>query len=61
MGRDNNTYAKRQREILKRQKAEDKLKRRQKRKTQTSNGLFPAVDTRIVDPESQSTDASQEP
>ena len=32
MGRDNNTYAKRQREILKRQKAEDKKVRRKKRK-----------------------------
>lgn len=32
MGRDNNTYAKRQRETLKRQKAEAKRERRRKRK-----------------------------
>ena len=32
MARDNNTYAKRQRETLKRQKAQDKRERRQKRK-----------------------------
>jgi hypothetical protein len=61
MGRDNNTYAKRQREMLKRQKAEDKQKRRQKRKTQTNNGLFRAADTRTAEPESENTDAPQEP
>lgn len=33
MARDNNTYAKRQREMQKRQKAEDKKARRLKRKT----------------------------
>jgi hypothetical protein len=32
MARDNNTYAKRQRETLKRQKAEEKRERRKKRK-----------------------------
>jgi hypothetical protein len=32
MARDNNTYAKRQRETLKRQKAEAKRERRRKRK-----------------------------
>jgi hypothetical protein len=32
MARDNNTYAKRQRETLKRQKAEAKRERRKKRK-----------------------------
>ncbi len=34
MARDKNTYAKRQRETLKRQKAEAKKERRQKRKEQ---------------------------
>jgi len=34
MARDNNTYAKRQREMQKRQKADDKRVRREKRKEQ---------------------------
>lgn len=36
MAQDRNTYAKRQRETAKRQKAEDKRARRQKRKDSTS-------------------------
>ena len=40
VGKDQNTYAKRQREMSKRRKAEDKRVRRQKRKEQG-----PAVDT----------------
>ncbi len=41
MGKDQNTYAKRQREMNKKRKAEDKRTRRQKRKEQGSP--FPAV------------------
>ena len=37
MARDNNTYAKRQRETLKRQKAESKRERRKKRKEQPAD------------------------
>ena len=37
MARDKNTYAKRQRETLKRQKAEAKRERRQKRKEQPAD------------------------
>jgi hypothetical protein len=37
MAKDGNTYAKRQRETLKRQKAQDKRARRQKRKDQAGN------------------------
>jgi hypothetical protein len=37
MAKDGNTYAKRQRETLKRQKAEAKRVRRQKRKEQTGD------------------------
>ena len=36
MAKDGNTFAKRQRETLKRQKAEDKRRRRQQRKDQPS-------------------------
>jgi hypothetical protein len=36
MAKDGNTFAKRQRETLKRQKAEDKRRRRQQRKEQPS-------------------------
>ena len=43
MARDKNTYAKRQRETLKRQKAEAKKERRQKHKEQTDD-----TDARVV-------------
>ena len=41
MARDGNTYAKRQRETLKRQKAAEKRERRQKRKEQQPSGQLP--------------------
>ena len=44
MARDKNTYAKRQRESLKRQKAEAKKERRQKRKEQTDD---PTTDVQV--------------
>lgn len=39
MAKDKNTYAKRQRETLKRQKAEEKKERRRKRKEQLDNPI----------------------
>jgi len=39
MARDNNTYAKRQREARKRQKAEEKRERRKKRKDEPGDPL----------------------
>ena len=44
MARDKNTYAKRQRETLKRQKAEAKKERRQKRKEQADD---PTTDVQV--------------
>ena len=47
MARDKNTYAKRQRETLKRQKAEEKQERRRKRRAgprDTDIGVMPAED-----------------
>lgn len=38
MGRDNNTYAKRQREMEKKRKAQDKRARRQNRKAEAASG-----------------------
>jgi hypothetical protein len=40
MAKDGNTFAKRQRETLKRQKAEDKRRRRQQRKEQPSQSYL---------------------
>jgi hypothetical protein len=40
MARDSNTYAKRQRETLKRQKAEAKRERRKKRKDQPADAAY---------------------
>jgi hypothetical protein len=45
MGKDQNTYAKRQREMNKKRKAEDKRARRQKRREQAHN----AVVTHVAD------------
>ncbi len=44
MARDGNTYAKRQRETLKRQKAAEKRERRQKRKEEPAASPFLAAD-----------------
>jgi hypothetical protein len=43
MARDKNTYAKRQRETLKRQKAEEKKERRKKRKEQADDPVVQAA------------------
>ena len=43
MAKDKNTYAKRQRETLQRQKAEAKRERRRKRNEQPDNTATPAV------------------
>ncbi|MGA2030929.1 MAG: hypothetical protein ABSG68_01630 [Thermoguttaceae bacterium] len=50
MARDNNTFAKRQRETLKKQKAEAKRERRKKRKEEPAGGMdvFPKTD-RVAD------------
>jgi hypothetical protein len=44
MARDNNTYAKRQRDMQKKQKAQDKRTRRDKRKEQADRVDHPASD-----------------
>ncbi len=50
MAKDGNTYAKRQRETLKRQKAEAKRDRRRKRKDgPPTTGNFPAIDPPLQD------------
>ena len=49
MARDKNTYAKRQRETRKRQKAEDKRARRQKRKEEPNVGPLPESDERLAE------------
>jgi hypothetical protein len=49
MARDQNTYAKRQRETKKRQKAEDKRARRQKRKEEPSVGPQPDSGERLAE------------
>ena len=49
MARDGNTYAKRQRETLKRQKAAEKRERRQKRKDQPDASPFPAAESTADD------------
>ena len=56
MAKDGNTYAKRQRETLKRQKAEAKRARRQKRKEPTGDPEAPRSDSHLdhVDPVRQS-------
>jgi len=46
MAKDKNTYAKRQRETLKRQKAEEKRERRRKRNEEPT----PAIDSQVADP-----------
>lgn len=45
MGRDQNTYAKRQREMEKRRKAEEKRTRREKRKTDPPPQVAMAADS----------------
>ena len=55
MAKDGNTYAKRQRETLKRQKAEAKRDRRQKRKD--APAILPGVD----DPNLNSPDIDEPP
>ncbi len=49
MARDNNTFAKRQREILKKRKAADKRARREKRKEETVRAEGDASDGRTAD------------
>ena len=49
MARDKNTYAKRQRETRKRQKAEEKRARRQKRKEELSVGPAAEPDERLAE------------
>jgi len=44
MAKDGNTYAKRQREMLKKQKAQEKRDRRQKRKDQPDAVAIPVRD-----------------
>jgi hypothetical protein len=51
MARDKNTYAKRQRETLKRQKAEVKQERRRRRKEESSNADIGAASDRISKPQ----------
>jgi hypothetical protein len=50
MAKDGNTYAKRQRETLKRQKAEAKRDRRRKRKGSQEVGVVVESSTGIDDP-----------
>jgi hypothetical protein len=58
MARDNNTFAKRQREMLKRQKNQDKRARREKRKLQDSgNGIGRKDPATSGEPPNASADA----
>jgi hypothetical protein len=50
MARDGNTYAKRQRETLKRQKAEAKRERKQKRKNEPLPSASPHTSDNPADP-----------
>lgn len=49
MGRDQNTYAKRQREMTRKRKAEDKRVRRQRRKEQAHSAVAPDATERPAD------------
>jgi hypothetical protein len=56
MAKDGNTYAKRQRETLKRQKAEAKRDRRRKRKdSQPATASLPGIDPPQDEPPPQET------